>query len=98
MGCAGGGGMHPLSFQLKRAYLSLVEKGKRVVKEVPDMTRARFDLLYFVHRQRRGWRGVGLPPRREMGAIREALGVSAATVSKMIKRLVGLGLVTTARG
>ncbi|MBX3220742.1 MAG: MarR family transcriptional regulator [Labilithrix sp.] len=52
-----------------------------------DMTPARFDILYLMHRQRHGhW--------IEQAAVTRALGLARQTVWKMVERLVELGLIT----
>lgn len=95
--------MNPLTFRFKRAHWSAVKFGMRMfrgTKEpgapdfdgVVDMTPARFDILYVIH-SNVGWRrGVmGMPE------LRRALGLSRATISRAITRLVELGLVTKRR-
>jgi DNA-binding MarR family transcriptional regulator len=98
--------MHPLSFQWKRAHLSAVAFGRRLFRGtkrpdedgfdgVLDMTPARFDILALVHgsqphSQRLLWSG-----RLAMAEITRNLGLSRPTISKAVKRLVELGLVTT---
>lgn len=95
--------MHAIMFQTKRCHLSNMAVGRKIFRGtkpiddpdfdgVRDMTPARFDILYLV----RG-RKVGLlpaPGRIEMSELRKALGVARATVTKAVKRLVELGLVT----
>ena len=87
--------MHALSYRLKRAHLSAVAAGRHILKQVQDMTPARFDILYVIYT---------IP--RELGPFRRCvdqaelwrrLGLSRATVSKMVKRLEELGLVTRER-
>jgi DNA-binding MarR family transcriptional regulator len=58
------------------------------------MTPARYDLLSLVYGVRREPRGGEAPVRvQTQVAIRRALDLAAATVSKMLKRLEELGLV-----
>lgn len=56
-------------------------------EHVADMTPARFDILYLIHRQRSG-------PWMEQAALTRALGLARQTVWKMVERLVELGLLT----
>lgn len=60
---------------------------------VLDMTPARFDILYLVHGIERGHPWLPRSHRIEQRVIRAKLGLSGATISKAIKRLVELGLV-----
>jgi DNA-binding MarR family transcriptional regulator len=104
--------MDYLQFQLKRAHLRMVAFGRgvfapRVRRDgreepgVPDMTPARFDLLYALHgapsHNRRQLGGVLIGVRTQ-SQLRDALGVSKATVSKMLLRLEELGLVLRVGG
>jgi DNA-binding MarR family transcriptional regulator len=59
---------------------------------IPDMTPARFDILYLVLGRR--MRLLGEPRAIEMSQLCKALGLARATISKAVKRLVELGLVT----
>jgi DNA-binding MarR family transcriptional regulator len=59
---------------------------------VPDMTPARFDILYLVLGRKMPL--LGEPRSIEMSDLRKALGLARATISKAVKRLVELGLVT----
>ena len=84
--------MHPLSFLLKRGHLSAVATGRKMFERVPDMTPARFDLLYVIHERggrARGSRKVPIMPQAEL---RRQLGLARQTVWKMVQRLVELGL------
>ena len=97
--------MHAISYQLKRAHLCAVALGRRVLRGtkkpddpdydgVPDMTPARFDILYLV--LGRPARVVGMQRgSMAMADIVRHLGLARATISKAVKRLVQLGLVTT---
>jgi DNA-binding MarR family transcriptional regulator len=95
--------MHAISYQLKRAHLSAVALGRRILRGtkeptdpdydgVLDMTPARFDILYLVLGRRT--RGMAAPRSMEMAELRRKLGLARATISKAVKRLVQLGLVT----
>jgi DNA-binding MarR family transcriptional regulator len=59
---------------------------------IPDMTPARFDILFLVLGRKMPL--VGEPRSIEMTELRKALGLARATISKAVKRLVELGLVT----
>jgi DNA-binding MarR family transcriptional regulator len=87
--------MHPISWQLKRAHLSAVAAGTGLLSSVPDMTPARFDILFLIHKVRRYERSFGYAA--DQVALTQRLGLSRATVSKMLKRLEQLGLVTKER-
>ena len=95
--------MHAISYQLKRAHLSAVAIGRKILRGtkdprdpdydgVPDMTPARFDILYLVLGRRA--RGMAAPRSIEMAELRRKLGLARATISKAVKRLAQLGLVT----
>src|SRR5262245_11093539 len=90
-----GGAMHPIGFQLKRAHLSAVGAGRRLLQDVPDMTPARFDILYLIHKTPRLMRSFGY--KADQVTIVQRLGLSRATISRMLKRLEELGLVTRER-
>src|SRR5882757_1334451 len=96
-------GMHAISYQLKRAHLSAVAVGRRILRGtkppddpdfdgVPDMTPARFDILYLVLGRKMKY--LPAPRALEMATLRKKLGLARATISKAVKRLVQLGLVT----
>ncbi|MBX3214753.1 MAG: MarR family transcriptional regulator [Labilithrix sp.] len=82
--------MHPLSFLQKRAHLCAVARGREMFELVADMTPARFDILYLIHRNRSG-------PWMEQAAVTRMLGLARQTVWKMVERLVELGLITKTR-
>ena len=86
--------MHPLTFQLKRAHLQSVAFGLSAVKGVEGMTPARFDLMFVIRTGPFGW---PLLPWCTQMQIRDGLGVSGATVSKMIKRLREMGWLESER-
>ncbi|HEX7602985.1 MAG TPA: MarR family transcriptional regulator [Polyangiaceae bacterium] len=83
--------MHALYFRLKRAFQSTLRISRPALRHY-GLTPARFDLLYAVqgadhyHRLER-------PPSMWQSALRRALGVTAATVSRMLRSLEELGLV-----
>jgi DNA-binding MarR family transcriptional regulator len=90
--------MDALSFRFKRAHWSAVRVGNKAFEkaDVDAMTAARFDILFLLHRQapkmpRSGGACMAQP------ALRAALGLSGATISKMLKRLTELGLVRRTR-
>lgn len=89
------GGMHSISFLLKRCHLKVTAFAKEAVRAVKDMTPLRFDVLCFA-RQR--WIQFdpcptprGLTTQR---AITRALGLHPSTISKLLKRLEELGWIT----
>jgi DNA-binding MarR family transcriptional regulator len=91
--------MHSVSFQLKRAHLQAVAFGRQAVRKVKNMTPARFDLLYALRQV-----NLGVSPLfgfRTFGLtqcdLTRTLGLSRATVSKMLKRLEQLGWVSRVR-
>lgn len=76
--------MHFVSLELKRAHWAAVAMSKPLAAEYA-LTPARFDLLYVVLRRLAGSTG-------QIGIARH-LGVSGATVARMLKSLEQLGLV-----
>ena len=95
--------MHAISYQLKRCHLSAVAIGRKILRGtkppedpdydgIPDMTPARFDILYLGLGRKMPL--LGEPRAIEMSQLRKALGLARATISKAVKRLVELGLVT----
>jgi len=78
--------MHAVFFGLKRAYQSTLRIAHPVLAEV-ELTPARFDLLYALRKRHR------LLQR----ALQRILGVSRATVSRMLGSLEALGLVQRTR-
>lgn len=77
--------MHAVIFRLKRGHLRAVAGTRSFAAKVKDFTAARFDVMRAV--QMFGPAGV-----LTQKALREALGLSRTTVSKMVRRLVELGL------
>ncbi len=82
--------MHPLSFQIKRAHHRIVAFGRHVLRKLA-LTPARFDLLYIVYKR---WtfqkRLYDAPAQTDLCRI---LGVTAATISRMVRSLEELGIV-----
>jgi DNA-binding MarR family transcriptional regulator len=77
--------MHAIFFGLKRAHHGTLRVTRDVLARM-GLTAARFDMLYAVKsRPKRGMR---------QSALRRALGVCRATVSRMLASLEQLGLVT----
>ena len=76
--------MHQVFFSVKRVHLRIVEVGKRLTREF-GLTPARFDLLRVVEAHH--------PHPVLQSKIRTLLGVSAATVSRMLISLEKLGWV-----
>jgi DNA-binding MarR family transcriptional regulator len=75
--------MHRIFFGLKRAHHGTLRVTRKVLAAM-GLTAARFDLLYAVKKVRRGM---------IQSALRKVLGVSRATVSRMLASLEELGLV-----
>ncbi len=78
-------GMHAIFFGLKRAHHGTLRITRDVLTGM-GLTAARFDMLYAVKEHRK--RGMS------QSALRRALGVCRATVSRMLASLEELGLVT----
>lgn len=98
------GAMHAISYQLKRGHLCAVAIGRKIFRGtkkpddpdydgVPDMTPARFDILYLVLGRKMGPM-TPAPRSIAMSELVRRLGLARATISKAVKRLVELGLVT----
>lgn len=81
------GGMAPVFFGIKRTHLSVLGISRRFTLE-HGLTPARFDMMRIVDLHRFG---VG------QSRIQDLLGVSAATVSRMLKALEELGFVVRER-
>ncbi len=75
--------VHRIFFGLKRAHQGTLRITREVLATL-GLTAARFDLLYAVKKERRGI---------IQSALRKVLGVSRATVSRMLASLEELGLV-----
>jgi DNA-binding MarR family transcriptional regulator len=86
--------MHSLSFQLKRAHHRVVAFGKSVLRRF-GLTPARFDLLYVVYARWESRKRIYDAPAQT--DLCRALGVTAATVSRMVRRLEKLGVVVRFR-
>src|SRR5258708_18459794 len=82
--------MHALTFALKRAHHSFLAITRRDFDGC-GLTAARFDLLYVVKGKSAG------PSLIRQSDLRRALGVTAPTVSRMVKSLVALGFVSAKR-
>lgn len=78
--------MHELSFVLKHSHHSVLRL-LRPMAAKHELTPARFDLLFVVHSAAR----FGTCPSES--SIAHTLDVSAATVCKMLRALIGLGFV-----
>lgn len=78
--------MHEVAFVTKQSHLGLLDL-LRPMAAKHELTPARFDLLFAVHR----YRGVRRTPCEKMLA--SMLSVSRATVCKMLRSLVELGFV-----
>lgn len=95
--------MHAISYQMKRGHLSAVAVGRSILRGskppedpdydgVPDMTPARFDILYLVLGRKSA--SLAAPRMIQMATLRRALGLARSTISEAVKRLVELELVT----
>ncbi len=82
--------MHPLSFQIKRAHHRVIALGRQVLRKFA-LTPARFDLLGIVYKR---WmfqkRLYDAPAQTDLCRL---LGVTAPTVSRMVRSLEVLGIV-----
>ncbi len=92
--------MHQISFELKRGHLRTVSWGEKVLRGVPGMTAARFDLLCLV-RQKAILRSsdprdaLTIPmSQRELW---QRLDLDKSTVSKMLSRLEEMGWIRRGR-
>ena len=77
--------MHFMTFALKRAHLRAIAFVRPWLAHTA-ITPARYDILHLLHEHR-------LRPLRQT-ALKHALGISAATLSRMLKRLEELGFIT----
>jgi DNA-binding MarR family transcriptional regulator len=77
--------MHFVFFGLKRAHHSVLRVGRDALASF-GLTAARFDLLFALSTEARG--------RMRQRALQQTLGVCRATVSRMLRSLEELGLVT----
>ncbi len=96
--------MEKVAYQMKRAHwkvtwvaIRLFERRAVDWKEpvLLEMTPARLDILYLIQ-QRLAWAGSGKGPMPAMalGDIIKKLGLHPSTISKCVKRMAQLGLVT----
>jgi len=95
----GGRPMHAINFALKRAHLCTVAVGQQVMDlVVPEMTPARFDLLYYIRRGSllSGTGKIAAGTRKQRDIVR-TLGLDKSTVAKMIRRLEEMGWLTRQR-
>jgi DNA-binding MarR family transcriptional regulator len=91
--------MHAINFALKRAHLCTVWVGQKMLDlVVPQMTPARFDLLYYVRcdalRKKVGRHMAGA---RDQSHIVQCLGLHKSTISKMLHRLEEIGWISRIR-
>ncbi len=90
MGCALGAGMQAVMFRLKRAFHRSLAFVRPLIAEF-GLTPARFDMMRAIY---------GLFERQTdtlQSEVRRILGVTAATVSRMLKSLEALGFVVRRR-
>jgi len=88
--------MNPVSYQIKRAHLAVIALGRKLFEQhdMAPMTPARFDLLYAILARRPKYGG---PLASSQTQLRDDLKLSHPTISKLVKRLVQLGIVRTRR-
>jgi DNA-binding MarR family transcriptional regulator len=87
--------MHAINFQLKRAHWTAVAVGKRVLRKVPGMTPARFDVLYLIRRTALTdsiWTKP-LEARHGVADMARELGLHPSTVGRLVRRLEEMGWV-----
>jgi len=77
--------MHFLMFRFKRAHLRSLAIARKLQKEL-GLTPARYDLLQVL-----GWTGLA---QEHQYTLWRALGISRTSGSKMVRRLMALGLIT----
>lgn len=77
--------MHFLMFRFKRAHLRSLAIARKLYEEI-GLTPARYDLLYVL-----GWTPLA---QEHQYTLWRALGISRTSGSKMVRRLMDLGLVT----
>jgi len=82
--------MHALMFQLKRAHLSAI-KGARALSYRTGLTPARHDVMTAITRFGNG------EGDEYQSRISQTLGLSRTTISRMVRRLVDLGLLSRRR-
>lgn len=91
------GGMHEITFRLKRGHLRAVAAGKELLGHIEGMTPARFDILCLLRQKAIRWGGGSNLNYLGQQDIERALDLHPSTISKMLKRLVAMGWVTTER-
>ncbi len=89
MGGALGGGMDPVFFTIKRAYYATLRLTRRALRAI-GLTPARYDLLDALYR-------LGTGCVHLQSHLRRGLGVARSTISRMMRSLEQLGLVTRRR-
>jgi DNA-binding MarR family transcriptional regulator len=85
--------MNAIFFAMKRAFHGVLRVTRRPL-QLCGLTAARFDMMYAVLRQQRE---LGSPYAPSQKDLQQALGVTAPTVSRMVKSLEKLGYVTRSR-
>ena len=83
--------MHQILFGVKRVHLLGLALSRALLRDDGRLTPARFDMMRIVHVH--GLQGVGVPQAN----IRLVLGVSGATVSRMLKALQQRGYIVRNR-
>lgn len=78
--------MHHLMFAMKRSYHRALSKGRPLLEDL-DLTPARFDMLFVLFSERAITNVTGFRRPATQKSIRQALGVSRETVSRMLESL-----------
>jgi DNA-binding MarR family transcriptional regulator len=84
--------MNAIAFATKRAFHGFLRFTRQPLAQL-GLTAARFDLLFLLPFPRRTWR----PAARRQSDLWRNLGVTPGVVSRMLRSLEALGLVTRAR-
>ena len=86
--------MHAIFFGMKRAFHGALRVTRRPLRAV-GLTAARFDMMHALLQRDAMMQPCGVPMRQS--DLRRELGVTASVVSRMLKSLEALGLVTRRR-
>lgn len=89
--------MHQISFDLKRGHLKTVAWGEKALRGVPNMTAARFDLLYLLRQEVLSYGGDPLTTGLTQRELWQRLDLDRSTISKMLRRLEEMGWIRRLR-
>ena len=90
--------MHQISFELKRGHLKTVAWGEAALRgRVPNMTAARFDLLYLLRQRAISYGDGALTTGILQRELWQRLDLDKSTISKMLRRLEAMGWVYRTR-